>query len=135
MTQAEELYANYVRNGKEPSAYDTLRDAALTIYRSADRTSTLMVFDDGSVMEWTAGEDQTYPDLGSVADGYDTLEAFSDAYPTVPVEAQLPSLTCARCGHTWTPRIATPPKQCPHCKQTGWETPARSRVHSLPTRN
>ena len=39
----------------------------------------------------------------------------------------LPSLTCARCGHVWTPRSAKLPKQCPHCHQTRWDTPAHAR--------
>jgi rubrerythrin len=46
--------------------------------------------------------------------------------PESPAYA-LPSLRCQRCGHTWTPRSASKPKQCPHCKQTGWDHPARSR--------
>lgn len=37
----------------------------------------------------------------------------------------LPRCTCLRCGHVWVPRISAKPKQCPRCKQPGWDRPAR----------
>jgi len=37
----------------------------------------------------------------------------------------LPSWTCKRCGHSWFPRIATKPKQCPSCRSPYWDTPRK----------
>src|SRR5437660_394101 len=33
---------------------------------------------------------------------------------------------CLRCGHQWTKKITTRPVQCPACKQSRWDTPART---------
>lgn len=29
---------------------------------------------------------------------------------------------CERCGHEWAPRLGRPPKVCPECKRTDWNT-------------
>ncbi len=33
-------------------------------------------------------------------------------------------VTCKRCGHKWSPRVAEP-RNCPNCKQPKWRTAAR----------
>lgn len=30
---------------------------------------------------------------------------------------------CLRCGHEWTPRIATRPRRCPNCTSPYWHKP------------
>jgi len=37
-----------------------------------------------------------------------------------------PECKCLRCGHEWDKRGEGPPIQCPRCKQTKWDTPARA---------
>jgi rubrerythrin len=34
---------------------------------------------------------------------------------------------CERCGNTWMAHVLRP-KQCPNCKQTAWDRPARPKV-------
>jgi predicted Zn-ribbon and HTH transcriptional regulator len=36
----------------------------------------------------------------------------------------LPTLNCQRCGATWHPRQAKPPRKCPKCFSDYWHTPA-----------
>jgi hypothetical protein len=38
---------------------------------------------------------------------------------------KLPKFKCVRCGHTWIPRVAGRPRQCPHCHQPKWDVPPR----------
>jgi len=38
------------------------------------------------------------------------------------VNIKITRLTCKRCGHTWTPRIADV-RICPACKSYKWDTP------------
>lgn len=33
------------------------------------------------------------------------------------------TLTCARCRHTWRPRMDTPPLRCPRCGTLKWGAP------------
>ncbi len=46
--------------------------------------------------------------------------AENDRAGDVPAAA----LTCHRCGHIWTPRAKTTPKQCPACNSPNWNDPA-----------
>ena len=34
----------------------------------------------------------------------------------------MPNLTCAKCGHVWTPKLKPPalPQECPACKSRNW---------------
>jgi predicted Zn-ribbon and HTH transcriptional regulator len=34
---------------------------------------------------------------------------------------------CSRCGYTWVPRKAQPPKVCPECKNTNWDAPRQGQ--------
>jgi len=34
------------------------------------------------------------------------------------------TVTCLKCGHQWTPRIASPEK-CPHCANPNWWEPRK----------
>lgn len=35
---------------------------------------------------------------------------------------QLPTVTCARCGYTWLPRVPRP-QRCPRCLSYFWQQP------------
>ena len=35
------------------------------------------------------------------------------------------TLTCTRCGHSWTPRSGKPPRSCPGCNSPYWNKPRR----------
>jgi len=38
------------------------------------------------------------------------------------MKVKLPTVTCKRCGHTWTPRTQDP-RVCPDCKTTRFDSP------------
>ena len=44
----------------------------------------------------------------------------------MPRSYKLPTLTCKRCGHKWTPRIQSP-AVCPECHSPYWNKPVRSK--------
>jgi len=37
----------------------------------------------------------------------------------------LPTLTCLRCGASWTPRTPQPPVKCPRCTSPYWSKPRK----------
>ena len=44
-----------------------------------------------------------------------------------------PLRECLRCGHRWYgTRGIIPPKQCPNCSSTGWDTPPTRATHRRP---
>ncbi len=44
---------------------------------------------------------------------------------TTPRTITLAYLHCLKCGHTWLPRSASRPSQCPakHCHNASWDKP------------
>jgi protein-arginine kinase activator protein McsA len=54
------------------------------------------------------------------------LDAMVAKYGAATVIAAIARKTCSNCGHTWTPRITTEPKECPRCKSRKWNVVART---------
>ena len=44
--------------------------------------------------------------------------------PSETVMAELPNLSCVRCGHKWIARRNRRPFACPRCQSTCWDEPA-----------
>lgn len=66
----------------------------------------------------------------------DGLRALVEQYGADTVAAAVallisPVKECKRCGHTWTPRQAGSPKQCPACHSVRWNRPRHPAAEAM----
>lgn len=80
---ADKWFMAYQLTGSRQDVYHAMADAAIAEHRSVDRTVCLLVFADKSLIVFSAGEDETYADVGDFAETYEDIDGFYAEFPSI----------------------------------------------------